>query len=132
MNQRQTDTLNLFLEGYEAKITTKIWADLNKCSKDTAGRDIQDLVQKGMLREDIPGAKRPSYSIVFSDDDLYTSDFTDVRVEGSDNEYYLCAIYKGVTSVRERILRLDAERYECGDLSKENMLAKYCCYIVKG
>jgi hypothetical protein len=132
MNQRQTDTLNLFLDGYEAKITTKTWADLNKCSKDTAGRDIQDLVQKGMLREDIPGAKRPSYSIVFSGDDLYTSDFTDMRVEGNGNEYYLCAIYKGVTSIRERILRLDAERYERGDLSKENLLAKYCSYIVKG
>ncbi len=131
MNQRQTDTLNLFLDGYEAKITTKTWADLNKCSKDTAGRDIQDLVLKGMLREDVPGAKRPSYSIVFSDDDLYTSDFTDVSVEGNGNEYYLCAIYKGVTSVRERILRLDAERYERGDLSKENLLAKYCSYIVK-
>jgi Fic family protein len=61
---RQTATLNLFLDGYEAKITSKTWASLNKCSKDTAIRDIQDLIQKGILTEEVPGAKRPSYSIV--------------------------------------------------------------------
>lgn len=64
LNQRQTDILNLFLDGYEAKITSKTWASLGKCSKDTAIRDIQDLVSKDILREDIPGAKRPSYSII--------------------------------------------------------------------
>lgn len=33
MSQRQTDILNLFLDGYEAKITSKTWASLAKCSK---------------------------------------------------------------------------------------------------
>ena len=66
MTERQTQTLNRFLDGYEAKITSKNWADLNKCSKDTANRDIQDLVQKGLLREDMLGAKRPSYSICYN------------------------------------------------------------------
>ncbi len=69
LSQRQTDVLNLFLDGYEAKITSKTWASLGKCSKDTAIRDIQDLVAKGILREDIPGAKRPSYSIVYNPED---------------------------------------------------------------
>ena len=130
MSQRQTDTLNLFLDGYEAKITTKTWADLNKCSKDTAGRDIQDLVQKGILREDIPGAKRPSYSLVFTDDAAFTSCFTDVRVEAQGKNYFLCATYKGSSPVRERILRLDAERFERGDIQKEALLAKYCSYVM--
>ena len=66
LSQRQTDILNLFLDGYEAKITSKTWASLGKCSKDTAIRDIQDLVAKDILREDIPGAKRPSYSIIYT------------------------------------------------------------------
>lgn len=70
LSQRQTDVLNLFLDGYEAKITSKTWASLGKCSKDTAIRDIQDLVAKGILREDIPGAKRPSYSIVYNPEDI--------------------------------------------------------------
>ena len=48
--------LNLFLDGYEAKITSKTWATLAKCSKDTAIRDIQDLVDKNILVESIPGA----------------------------------------------------------------------------
>ena len=66
MTERQTQLLNLFLDGYEAKITSKTWATLAKCSKDTAIRDIQDLVGKNILIEDIPGAKRPSYSIVYN------------------------------------------------------------------
>ena len=68
MTERQTQMLNLFLDGYEAKITSKTWATLAKCSKDTAIRDIQDLVGKNILIEDIPGAKRPSYSIVYDAD----------------------------------------------------------------
>lgn len=53
LSQRQTDVLNIFLDGYEAKITSKTWASLAKCSRDTAIRDIQDLVTKSILREDI-------------------------------------------------------------------------------
>ena len=49
MTERQTQMLNLFLDCYEAKITSKTWATLAKCSKDTAIRDIQDLVDKNIL-----------------------------------------------------------------------------------
>lgn len=79
LNQRQTDILNLFLDGYEAKITSKTWASLGKCSKDTAIRDIQDLVAKDILREDIPGAKRPSYSIIYGHEDM-TELFSDIAI----------------------------------------------------
>lgn len=129
MSQRQTDILNMFLDGYEAKITSKTWASLAKCSKDTAIRDIQDLVSKGVLREDIPGAKRPSFSIVYSPGDIAIY-FSDIKVECSDGVYYLTAVYKGKTAVRERLLPLDAERYKKGDLPVENLLAKYCSYVV--
>ena len=79
MTEQQTQMLNLFLDGYEAKITSKTWSSLAKCSKDTAIRDIQDLVSKNILAEDIPGAKRPTYSIVFDSEDL-TQFFTDVSI----------------------------------------------------
>lgn len=128
MSQRQTDILNLFLDGYEAKITSKIWASLGKCSKDTAIRDIQELVSKNILREDIPGAKRPSYSIVYNPEDITTL-FSNVSIEETDNIYYLTALYKEKTEVRERILSLDAERFRKGDLPLGNLLAKYCSYI---
>jgi Fic family protein len=126
MNERQRTTLNRFLNGYEAKITTKNWADMNHCSKDTANRDIQDLVIKKVLREDIPGAKRPSYSIIYNPDDL-TQYFTDIKIENG----WLTAIYKGMP-VKEHLLPLDAERYERGDLPLRNLLDKYCSYLVVG
>ena len=128
LSQRQTDILNLFLDGYEAKIMSKTWASLGKCSKDTAIRDIQDLVAKGILREDIPGAKRPSYSIVYNSEDI-TEFFSDITIEEDNGIYYLTAIYKGKTTVRERVLPLDAERFRKGDLPLGNLLAKYCSYI---
>ena len=128
MTARQMQVLNIFLDGYEAKITSKSWAALAKCSKDTAIRDIQDLIEKGILREDIPGAKRPSYSIVYDPDDI-TVFFSDINITENNNAIYLTALYKGKQQVRERILPLDAERFKKGDLPLENLLAKYCSYI---
>lgn len=130
MTERQTQMLNLFLDGYETKITSKTWASLAKCSKDTAIRDIQDLVEKNILIEDIPGAKRPSYSIVCDTEDL-SQFFTDVNIVEENGIPYLKAMYKGRKPVSERILKLDAERYQKGDLPLTNLLNKYCSYITQ-
>lgn len=127
LNQRQIEMLNLFLDGYEAKITSKTWSSLAKCSKDTAIRDIQDLVAKGILREDIPGAKRPSYAIIYAPDDISTF-FSKPNITEENGTYYLTAQYKGKKSIKERLLRLDAERFIKGDLPIQNLLAKYCSY----
>ena len=130
LTERQTYTLNLFLDGYEAKITSKAWAALNKCSKDTAIRDIQDLLKKGILREDIPNAKRPSYSIYYgSDSDVLASLFSNVSIKEEGTDSYLVATYKSSTPIHERILKLDAERYITGDLPLEHLLNKYCAYL---
>ena len=129
MTERQTQVLNLFLDGYESKITSKTWATLANCSKDTAIRDIQDLLDKNILVEDIPGAKRPSYSIVYDAEDL-TQFFTDVNIIEENGVHYLKALFKGKKPVSERILKLDAERFRKGDLPLSNLLSKYCSYIV--
>ncbi|MCQ2113289.1 MAG: Fic family protein [Bacteroidaceae bacterium] len=129
MTERQTAILNLFLDGYEAKITSKSWSSLGKCSKDTAIRDIQDLVEKRVLREDIPGAKRPSYSIVYNQDDISVL-FGEIAILEENGTKYLTAIYKGHTPIKERILPLDAERYAKGDMSLQSLLNKYCSYFV--
>ena len=131
MTERQTLMLNFFLDGYETKITSKTWATLAKCSKDTAIRDIQDLVDKNILIEDIPGAKRPSYSIVYDAEDL-TQFFTEINITEENGVSYLNALYKGKRPINERILKLDAERYKKGDLPLANLLSKYCSYIVVG
>lgn len=129
MTPRQINTLNIFLDGYEAKITSKKWADINKCSTDTALRDIQDLVRKGILTVDIPDAKRPSFSICYGDDSSgIIADFSDISIEKEGKSYFLTATYKN-QPVRERILALDAERYEKGDLPLSNLLDKYFAYI---
>lgn len=131
MSKRQTDTINLFLDGYEAKITSKKWAELNKCSKDTANRDIQDLVDKGILVTDIPGAKRPSYSICHCQDSSnILSQFSDIKIEEEDGSSVLTAIFQGM-SIRERIHKLDAERFRNGDLPLNHLLEKYLSYLIK-
>ncbi len=129
MTERQTKMLNLFLDGYEAKITSKTWATLAKCSKDTAIRDIKDLLDKNILVEDIPEAKRPSYSIVYDVEDL-TQFFTEVNIIEENGVHHLNALFKGKKPVNERILKLDAERFQKGNLSLSNLLNKYCSYIV--
>ena len=83
---------------------------------------------KGILREDIPGAKRPSYSIIYKSEDI-TGLFSDIAIEEANGIHYLTAMYKGKTPVRERVLPLDAERFKKGDLPLGNLLAKYCSYI---
>ena len=56
-NGRQRKMLNLLLEGFEGNFTTSKWAKINKCSPDTALRDIRDLVNKGVLKK-LPGGGR--------------------------------------------------------------------------
>lgn len=129
MTERQTQMLNLFLDGYEAKITSKTWATLAKCSKDTAIRDIQDLVDKNILVESIPGAKRPSYSIVYDKEDL-TQFFTDVNITEENGVPYLHALFKAKKPIRERVTKLDADRYLKGDLLLNDLLNKYCSYMI--
>ena len=122
------DTRRYELRG---KDNSKTWATLAKCSKDTAIRDIQDHVDKNILIEAIPGAKRPSYSIVYDAEDM-TQFFTDISITEENGIPYLNAIYKGKRPICERILKLDADRYQKGDLPLSNLLSKYCSYIVAG
>jgi Fic family protein len=63
-NDRQRDMLNRLLNGFEGKLTTSKWAQIEKCSQDTALRDIDDLVQRGILHKDLPGGRSTSYSLV--------------------------------------------------------------------
>jgi Fic family protein len=62
-NDRQRRIVNQLLNGFEGKLTSSKWAKLAKCSQDTALRDIEDLVQKGVLRKDAAGGRSTSYSI---------------------------------------------------------------------
>jgi Fic family protein len=63
LNERQRLLLNRLLDGFEGKLTTVKWAKLAQCSHDTALRDIQDLVARGILVRNPGGGRSTSYSL---------------------------------------------------------------------
>jgi Fic family protein len=63
-NDRQRFMLNKLLDGFEGKLTSSKWAQLAKCSQDTALRDILDLIKHGALAKDPAGGRSTSYSLV--------------------------------------------------------------------
>jgi Fic family protein len=63
-NTRQTKILNLLWDDFEGNLTTKKWAIINKCSDDTALRDITDLIAKGILFKEEKGSRSTSYGLV--------------------------------------------------------------------
>lgn len=63
LNDRQRLVLNRLLDGFEGKLTTSKYAVLAKCSQDTAHRDIQALVDRGVLVRNAEGGRSTSYSV---------------------------------------------------------------------
>lgn len=64
LNERQRTVINRLLDGFEGKLTSSKWAKLTKSSQATAGRDIDDLEAKGILKRDEAGGRSTSYSLV--------------------------------------------------------------------
>jgi Fic family protein len=63
LNSRQQLMMNKLLEGFVGKLTSSKWAKIAKCSQDTAIRDIQDLVERGVLVKEAAGGRSTSYVI---------------------------------------------------------------------
>jgi Fic family protein len=63
LNERQRDMLNRLLDGFEGKLTSSKWASIEKCSPDTALRDIADLVGRGLIMKNEGGGRSTSYSL---------------------------------------------------------------------
>jgi Fic family protein len=63
LNERQRLVINRMLEGFEGKLTTSKWSTLTKSSNDTALRDIQQLVERGVLVRNAAGGRSTSYSL---------------------------------------------------------------------
>lgn len=64
LNERQRLMLNKLLDGFTGKLNSSKWSKIAKCSQDTAVRDIQDLINKGVLIKDASGGRSTSYSLV--------------------------------------------------------------------
>ena len=63
LNERQRIMLNRLLDGFEGKLTTSKWANLTKCSQDTALRDVADLVDRAILVRGAAGGRSTSYEL---------------------------------------------------------------------
>ena len=63
ISDRQRLMLNKMLDGFEGKLNSSKWAKLAKCSQDTAQRDIQYLIERGILVKEPAGGRSTSYSL---------------------------------------------------------------------
>jgi Fic family protein len=64
LNERQRKVINRLLDGFEGKLTNAKWATITKVSSDTALRDINDLLRRGILEKEPAGGRSTSYSLV--------------------------------------------------------------------
>ncbi|MES2874944.1 MAG: Fic family protein [Bacteroidota bacterium] len=66
LNSRQQSMLNVLLDDFFGKLTSTKWARMTKSSPDTALRDIQDLIEKGILEKEPGGGRNTTYMLVSS------------------------------------------------------------------
>jgi len=66
-NERQRLMLNTILDGFEGNVTSGKWAKITKCSQDTATRDIQALIEAGILAKNPAGGRSTSYALLLKE-----------------------------------------------------------------
>lgn len=64
INERQRKVINRMWDGFEGKLTSSKWAKICGCSQDTALRDINDLISKGLLRDSGETGRKTNYLLV--------------------------------------------------------------------
>ena len=71
LNQRQVKVIKRLLEagpgGFEGGMTNRKYVGLAKASRETAKRDLTDLVNKGILIRNQGGGRSTSYSLIWPD-----------------------------------------------------------------
>lgn len=64
INDRQRKLLNKLMDGFDGKLTSSKWAKIAECSKDSAVRDINDLIEKGILQKEAAGGRSTNYELI--------------------------------------------------------------------
>jgi Fic family protein len=64
VHERQRKVINRLLDNFEGNLNTSKYAKMTKCSSDTALRDIQNLVERGVLEKKPGGGRSTSYRLV--------------------------------------------------------------------
>ncbi len=62
-NDRQRKLVNKMLDGIEGKMSSSKWSKMAKCSKDSAVRDINELIKLGILKKETAGGRSTNYEI---------------------------------------------------------------------
>jgi len=63
LNPRQNFLLNKIQVGLDNKLTSAKWAEIARCSADTALRDIKDLLHKQVLKKGTAGGRSTNYKL---------------------------------------------------------------------
>lgn len=63
-NERQRSIINRLLNGFEGKLTSSKWSKIEKCSQDTALRDINHLIERKILTKSGAGGRSTSYTLI--------------------------------------------------------------------
>ena len=64
INQRQRLLINKLFDGFTGKLSSSKWANIAKCSPDTALRDINDLIEKDILVKEPSGGRSTHYTLM--------------------------------------------------------------------
>lgn len=64
LNERQVKILNRLLDGFEGQLNSSRYARMCGCSRDTAIRDLNDLLQKNILVKSDAGGRSTSYRLL--------------------------------------------------------------------
>ena len=126
-SERQKHVLDIYLSGYDGRLTAKNWAKLADVSPDTAGRDIADLVQKGMLRAVQGAVRNVAYMPCFGQDDGIP--FENIHLVSEGKQSFVCMSYKG-TDYRERLTDGDLQSLNRNERTLRDLAYKYFAYIV--
>lgn len=65
INARQRLMINKLFDGFDGKLKSSKWAKITKCSTDTALRDIKDLIDKGILKQEKEGGRSTNYELTY-------------------------------------------------------------------
>jgi Fic family protein len=68
VNERQRLVINRMLDGFEGFLSTSKYTKLAKCSADTAQRDVQALLERGIVLRNPGGGRSVSYRLGEVDD----------------------------------------------------------------